>query len=579
MKRFVACVLSWVVLGVGVGCGDEDPPVVGKTTDTTHSPPPPIIAGTNNDKDKDEEPAEEEPDDPNAIPLALALASQKPSSPMDVSAFTFTALVSGFESRTDAEKVSLKIAPVNGLTMLPKGTVEGNTKRFNVTIQYDDPAKVGCGEVNISVTLDTLPEGYKYRSGAVTIPIPLVIHGATRACRIEVDSSNIEDFNKYANTPNGAKLHYVLMEDVELTTPPLGQSNWTPIGIQSNASGSYALTGSFDGNGFTISNLVIAGSGIARGMFGRIAGDAVIENLGLTELNVKGTQDIGGLVGQKTAGTVRNCHVTGNVSGASSSVGGLVGINELGTVENSYVEVTVSNTHSYTGGLVGSNFGLVRNCYATGSVTGTGASSTYVGGVVGSNSGTVKDCYSTGDVKSINDSVGGVVGYNLTAGKVENCYATGKVVNNSGNNSIQTGGIVGSVYASEVRNCVALNPSVTSRMSSSQASSYTGRIVGQNSQTFVNNHARDDMNIRYAVIEGSSPGTEKNFNISGPTNVAHRMDGADVAADEYGTQLFWETTMGWSFSETGAWKWNSDTQLPILRRVGGDQNHEVQLSR
>ena len=53
-----------------------------------------------------------------------------------------------------------------------------------------------------------------------------------------------------------------------------------------------------------------------------------------------------------------------------------------------------------------------------------------VGGLAGSNSGTITNSYATGTVKgsSSNDSVGGLVGWNLgSAANIRNSYATGDV--------------------------------------------------------------------------------------------------------------------------------------------------------
>ena len=87
---------------------------------------------------------------------------------------------------------------------------------------------------------------------------------------------------------------------------------------------------------------------------------------------------------------------------------------------------------------MGLNRGRVENCYNTGSVNGSAASSN-VGGVVGRNEGPVKNCYNTGAVNSSDNNVGGVVGQNFSG--VENCYNTGKVTGSSDYSYI--GGVVG----------------------------------------------------------------------------------------------------------------------------------------
>jgi len=503
----------------------------------------------------------------------------------------FTAEISGFKNAADAGAVTLKLGSVNGLSISSdSGTVQGDTKTFVVTVSHDGTTPLGCNEASVSVEPDALPAGYRYSDGAKATQI-LIRTGANKNCRILVNQNNIRAFNNYAKTSHGAKLHYALMENVELTTPPLGQSNWEPIGSKSGYTATIAFTGSFDGNGFSINNLVIHTKEPSQGLFGHISEDAVIENLGLTNVNITSSGGwLGGLVGEKRGGTVRNCSVTGTVTGASSAVGGLVGQNKLGSVENSYADVTVKTTGaSYgTGGLVGSNDATVKNCYAKGSVSSTGSR---VGGVVGENFATVQDCYATNTVAStaVNSQVGGVVGHNNASGTLTNSYSTGNVTGIACN----VGGIAGGSQSdrSYVRNSVALNSRVVSIGSNTGCGTreyqLVGRIFGYDLTTLlVNNYAREDMDIRFQANANLTGGNNKTFISFGgqATNVADRMDGKSVSKNEYGTSSFWEkelcfydlstlSDVCWDFKNV--WTWG-DNNLPILRKVGGTQDHKVQ---
>ena len=203
--------------------------------------------------------------------------------------------------------------------------------------------------------------------------------------------------------------------------------NWMPIGSASNP-----FTGTFEGNGYTISNLsVILPSQNEIGLFGRTMNSTTIRNVGLTAVSLQGNMMVGGLAGNNS-GTISGSYVMGSVTGGVHT-GGLVGRNTgTGTISGSYV--TGSVTGGDTGGLVGDNDGTISNSYVIGSVMGSNG----VGGLVGNNggnSGSISNSYVIGSVMGSN-FVGGLVGYNTRT--ISNSYATGSV---SGGDHI--GGLVG----------------------------------------------------------------------------------------------------------------------------------------
>ena len=215
----------------------------------------------------------------------------------------------------------------------------------------------------------------------------------------------------------GLSNDYLLGTDINLS----GVS-FTPIGESS------AFTGTFNGLGNTISNLIIGTSGSKysgtyAGLFGQVGSGGTVENIGLLNESIYDNNtsgNTGGLVGYNNGGTVSNCYSTGTVTGTGYSTGGLVGWNN-GTVTDSYSTGQVSGS-SYTGGLVGDNTngGTVSNSYSTGTVSGY----SYTGGLVGGNNGTVSYSYSTGTVSGAG-LVGGLVGGN--GGTVSDSYSNGSV--------------------------------------------------------------------------------------------------------------------------------------------------------
>jgi len=133
------------------------------------------------------------------------------------------------------------------------------------------------------------------------------------------------------------------------------------------------FTGTFDGNGGTITGLTIDARSTETdiGLFGRTDEDAQITNVGLEDVDITGNTRVGGLVGWNVGGTVSESYVEGEVTGIAQ-VGGLVGLNWR-TVKESYAEGDVAGNIN-VGGLVGRNFidGTVSKSYATGDVTGAG---------------------------------------------------------------------------------------------------------------------------------------------------------------------------------------------------------------
>ena len=160
-------------------------------------------------------------------------------------------------------------------------------------------------------------------------------------------------------------------------------AGWQPIG------GTFSST--FRGNGHVIRNLFINRESTTNvGLFS-IFGGGLIEQLGLTNVQVTGERRTGSLAGNQTfvfnAPTIIAVYATGRVSG-NFTVGGLVGQNAGGNITASYAAVAVSARGSNfgsneAGGLVGSletNRATITASYATGTVTGPG---TNVGGLVG----------------------------------------------------------------------------------------------------------------------------------------------------------------------------------------------------
>jgi hypothetical protein len=212
----------------------------------------------------------------------------------------------------------------------------------------------------------------------------------------------------------------------------LGVLQWTPIGDAGNP-----FAGSFDGDGYTISNLAIGtpespnATFAYAGLFG-IVDCGTITDIGVENVSIFSSAGYtGGLVGywngtDGAATPVTNCYATGSVSTGSDYAGGLIGRADYCIVSNCFAAVAVTgNTtadgFTAAGGLLGQAgaSGSVTGCYATGDVA--SGSSGCAGGLIGIlNGAAAADCYAVGDV-SCGNYEGGLIGYRET-GTVTACY-------------------------------------------------------------------------------------------------------------------------------------------------------------
>lgn len=122
--------------------------------------------------------------------------------------------------------------------------------------------------------------------------------------------------------------------------------SWVPIG----ESETLCFKGTFDAQGFAITELIIDDSFDNAGLFGFVDGEkAVIKNVAANG-NIGGGKFSGGIVANLVRGTVENCWFNGNIAG--DTAGGIVGHSEIGSVINCVYFGTV--TGKVGGGIAGS---------------------------------------------------------------------------------------------------------------------------------------------------------------------------------------------------------------------------------
>lgn len=227
-------------------------------------------------------------------------------------------------------------------------------------------------------------------------------------------------------------LNCTLTHDIDLSG-----SEWEPVAFGDIDT---YYTGTFDGNGHTISNLAITKEnlyfGDDCGMFGRVGTNATIKNLTLknVSLNVSADREnaglgIGALAGVNQ-GTISNCKVSGNIFVTNNEigyVGGVVGQMESGVIQYCHSSASIQGGNSdYVGGVLGGEYAtatVIKGCSFSGSVT---AGNT-VGGIAGYCRffNDMTGCYSVGELSSAVYYTGGITGYLQFAGVAGSCYWDG----------------------------------------------------------------------------------------------------------------------------------------------------------
>lgn len=273
------------------------------------------------------------------------------------------------------------------------------------------------------------------------------------------------------------------------------------------------FSGSFDGKGYVIEDLVMEGA--------------------LPDSN-KGSYRAGFI--RKNSGTVKNLtlkDITLTCTGDNGTAGGPA-----------------------VGGLVGENNGTIERC----SVTGTINAPTYemAAGIVGKNSDkkVVSDCFFSGDVTAMY-MAGGIVGY--AKGTVERCLAKGNLATTSTHptdgRKTQQGNDAGLICAYPgnpltVQNNVAIGGEITLSYPDYAIDGFVGRVVGYtgNSVKMINNYGSTEIRIKNQTVTSTSG------------NSQHGLDKTDSELKTQGTY----EALGWDFDEV--WKMDDQTGYPTLQK-------------
>jgi hypothetical protein len=227
--------------------------------------------------------------------------------------------------------------------------------------------------------------------------------------------SSIAELNTVRYLPDS---NYILMNNLDFSGSEFSKAKsligWEPV---------QAFTGNFNGSGHSISNLYVNRPYLGNaGLFSYVKG-AVIDSLAIMNCDLIGRDAVGALGGGAEESEIRNCYATGKVTGSDGDThtGGLFGYLNSSSLTNCYATTETIGIDNI-GGLVGiSNSSSITNCYATGKVHGAKR----IGGLVGNNhsSSVITNCYAVGEVSG-SSNTGGFVGINNAATIINGFYNT-----------------------------------------------------------------------------------------------------------------------------------------------------------
>ena len=296
--------------------------------------------------------------------------------------------------------------------------------------------------------------------------------------------------------------HYILTADIDLSA----YENWTPIGAFQSLSDApedaevphpdYAFTGTFNGDGHTISNLTVSSDApMGAGLFGCAAGTengaAYIRNFTLKDVNVSGFYLVGGAVGLQ----FMNCPVSDIHLVGENTLTGMQGI----------------------GGIVGTGFDLISNCSATADIVVQGDDGACAGLIAGGTTmSSIKNCEVT-DGKIIAEGnatwgFGALCGAPWGAAEITDCKVSGTVITVSGENNRLVGGLVGfggtydPTAPAQITGCTVEDVTIIV----SETTDSVGGLIGAGKEMMEGSEVMSSFKISDCVVSGSITGGGNN---------------------------------------------------------------------
>ena len=357
---------------------------------------------------------------------------------------------------------------------------------------------------------------------------------------IDLRISNKEELESFRDRVNGGETFegkvVKVVADIDLEN-----EEWLPIGnyVDNNE---LKFKGTFEGGNHEIKGLNINGNKDYQGLFGMIE-DAKVQNVRITNGNIKVGNYGGGVSGYGINSIIKNCTNGAEILSSKGYTGGIIGkidgesvidscnntakIESTGTCGDEYgntflggivgrseAEIINSNNNSEiisvasaVGGISGGQYNKdLKNCINYGSITVTGgdkSENALVGGIVGrmlggNNINTIENCHNEGKVIAKMKLVGGIGG-SLTNVNVFKCYNIASIETNK----TSIGGIIGFLNEGNIKveECYNLG-SITSNHSDNNENTAAGGIVGTSRGEIIKCFNTGDVTINVAIAGG-----------------------------------------------------------------------------
>ncbi|MBN8838044.1 MAG: hypothetical protein J0I09_12345 [Sphingobacteriia bacterium] len=514
------------------------------------------------------------------------------------------------------QTIPFAFTPSGGTITVKSAPTGMGTVVSGQSITFNPPAGFISGNMQLSL-----------QSGKLSCTRNVMLYSKTQGALF--DAGNGSSSNPYIISTEAAlraiindpTKYYQLAADIALSNTP-----WTTIP---------AFSGSFDGSGYKISNLIINSTGPDGGFISKHSG--TIKNVQLLNVNATTTSTGFGIIaGIQTGGLIQNAIVTGTITSTSASaadtLGGVVGtLTSGGTITQCGTNISITTPLGMVGGIVGcltasSPLSTISYCTTKGSITITAAKNRIGGilgraggGTAGTVGGKVTNCASSATIKSTDalassaNGIGGIFGADQNAGTVpiDQCMFTGTVIT-----GFSMGGIAG--VGSNITNCLVNGATLTSNNTPSTGS--IGGIAGTDKNllttcivknstiqgigsaslqlggivsSFQNNGYVANSVVINSVINASTPayafrifGNSANSTVA---SIANNYVGPNVStsagtytdsptgADGGNTpspfnQSFFQNTLGFNFSSI--WKMDTDG-YPTLSSAGYNGNYII----
>lgn len=420
--------------------------------------------------------------------------------------------------------------------------------------------------------IEIMKEGFERAQLHVANDSSILVEDITlKKPSLEITISSVSELRKIGHeSAYPLDGHYKLTADIDASAT----ANWNngkgfdPIGQdqeQDYTGNEKPFTGTFDGQGHTITGLTInRPDGEVVGLFSRIEG-GTLKNLELREVSITGNTNVGGFAGTTTSlTTIKNCSVTGNISGFISTgmltgvsiltkisgantagsvstpkegrpnrgnsfvmgnfydLGGITGVMNRSLISHSEANVDFKdnrNGFQHVGGLAGNmTYSAIKNSHASGDLSlGKG---TYYGGLAGASQGLIFASYAEGTISSDGYEtayIGGLTGNNQAT--IRQSYATGEISVPNDNSSFGIGGIAGQNMGMIASSYATVNII--------GAKSDAGGLVGQ--------HLRGQITSSYAAGQLSSGEASSTGGLIGSGDSGERIENS-----------YWDrSTSGW----------------------------------